>query len=187
MCRLPSQAEPSQAPFPTDLSAPVSYHCAIQPSTINPDLSVLSSSAPGQDRMYGGSLDQPTLPLGLSVSFSIAISLLRLLMTHSLFVFLLRFPPSWFSFLFFFLHTDTPWALILFNFSCWLWRLGASVPFRFGLEWQAWLATGVFRFSIAIEFYCLMVLFPPPFFSRKAIAHRIRLDTLTRYGFPTSQ
>ncbi|KOS40905.1 hypothetical protein ACN38_g8254 [Penicillium nordicum] len=71
-------------------------------------------------------------------------------MTHSLslslslfffVVFVLRFPPTWFSFLsFFFLHADTPWTLILFNFGCWLWRLSALFPFRFGLEWQAWLA-----------------------------------------------
>lgn len=100
--------------------------------------------------MYGCSLDQPILPLGLSASFSIAVSLLRLLMTHSLSLslslFFCRFcfeiPPYlvFFSFLFFFLHADTPWTLILFNFGCWLWRLSALFPFRFGLEWQAWLA-----------------------------------------------
>lgn len=38
------------------------------------------------------------------------------------------------------------------NFGCWLWRLGASLQFRFGLEWQAWLATGVFFFSLFL--YC---------------------------------
>lgn len=88
--------------------------------------------------MYGCCLDQPILPLGLSVSFSIAISLLRLLMTHSLFFacFSFEIPPFLFFFSFL-LHTDTPWALILFDFGYWLWRLGASIPFRFGLEWQA--------------------------------------------------
>lgn len=119
MCRLPSQAEPSKTPFPiTDLSNPVSYHCAIQPSTINPDLSVLSSSAPDQDKMYGWSLDQPILPLGLSVSFSIAISLLRLLMTHSLFVFLLRFPLL--GFLFFWLFFAYRHPMDFDSFQLWL-------------------------------------------------------------------
>lgn len=119
MCRLPSQAEPSNTPFPiTDLSTPVSYHCAIQPSTINPDMSVLSSSAPNQGKLYGCSLDQPILPLGLSVSF---FNCYFAFTTHDTFslCFSFEIPPLlvFFSFL---LHTDTPWALILFNFGCWL-------------------------------------------------------------------
>lgn len=75
-------------PFPiTDLSTPVSYHCAIQPSTINPDLSVLSLHLTKTKRM-GVPWINPSYLLGLSASFSIAISLLRLFMTHSLFLFL---------------------------------------------------------------------------------------------------
>lgn len=111
--------------------------------------------------MYGWSLDQPILtswPFGFLFNCYFAFTTHH--DTFSL-CFSFEIPPSWFSFSFsaFFLHTDTPWTLILFNFGCWLWRLGASIPFRFGLEWQAWLATGVFRFFIAIEFDCFMVLF----------------------------
>lgn len=66
-------------------------------------------------------------------------------MTHS---FSFEIPPLLVLFSF---CIQTPWALILFsNFGCWLWRLGASLQFRFGLEWQAWLATGVFFFPFPL-------------------------------------
>lgn len=53
-------------------------------------------------------------------------------------------------------------ALIISNFGCW--RLGASLQFRFGLEWQAWLPTGVFFSLLRLNFTAWSFPFLSSFF-----------------------
>lgn len=154
-----SPAEPSKIPFPiTDPPPQVSYHCAIQPSTINPDLSADSSLHLTKTNIWvsPGSTHLASWPFGY------------------LFQLLFRFyDSSW--------HILSFWDSPLFGFCLFLplfaynphglWFFPTSVAgygvwvlrfsFALRLEWQAWLATGV---SFAIEFYCFPVLFPPSFF-----------------------